>query len=100
MDGEIKPGKKVIFRNGLAEVDEETLAMLKERPEWGVDFMEYTEGDRLAQPVTATPKGFASENEKELDRAKMDMFERKMDMFGEVLAQIVDKLGASDKKGG
>lgn len=92
-DGVVSRGKRVHFRDGRAQVNEETLAKLKELPEWGVDFVEAGPNDlKPAEPVRPTATGLGSEMDKERQKGEMETLSKKVDLLTEALAQIAENM--------
>lgn len=96
-DGVIDKGKRVYFRNGRAEVDEETLEQLKALPEWGVDFMLSTEPIEPAQPLRPTVKKLGNETEAE-QQGQIDALTNQVKMLSKAVAIVVEKLNKPDDK--
>lgn len=98
-DGVISPGKRIHFRNGIAQVDEETLVLLKQRPEYGVDFIVMTDEMRVPEAVQVMPMGLGSEMEKENQKGQFDMLSRQVSMLTEAVGQILENMKKHEKVG-
>lgn len=97
-DGAVTQGKRVYFRNGLAEVDDETLEFMKQLPEWGKEFMLSNVDNQPAQPLRVAPTSFGTEQEKENQKGQVELMGKKIDMLTQAVAQIVENLGKTQEK--
>lgn len=91
-DGVISQGKRVYFRGGRAEVDEETLSQLKQLPEWGIDFMEASPEAKVAQPLQPTPTTLGSDLKKEQDKGQLEMLSKQVSALTEAMGQILENM--------
>ncbi len=98
-DGAVTQGRRVYFRNGLAEVDDETLEVMKQLPEWGTEFMLSNVTTQPARPLQVAPTSFGTEQEKENQKGQIETMAKKIDMLTEVMAQVVENMGKTSEKG-
>lgn len=103
-DGEIHPGKKIVFRNSRAEVTPKEFELIQELPQYGVDFVQDNGKVVPNEPVAPKSKKLGNETEAE-NNGKVESLEKKVDqltsavsVLAESMAKFIEKPKTGKKK--
>lgn len=100
-EGVSSEGEYVRFRNGYAEVSEEVFEILKQRPEFGVDYVEVQARQVLPELVQPTVKAFGSEIEREEGkgmRTEIDSLKTQVDLITKAVMKLVEHVAPESKE--